>query len=120
MIVSCDLIIIGGEGDLAFRKLYPALYNLECEGLLGDDIRVFAFGRGKFDGDALIGSILEWIERSEYVPEVDPVAWGRFKNRIVHSVGDATNESGFAGLAPHGSNCVLIAGVRLPYLRAST
>ncbi|MGH9808566.1 MAG: glucose-6-phosphate dehydrogenase, partial [Terriglobia bacterium] len=30
----CTLVIFGGAGDLAHRKLLPALYNLHLDGLL--------------------------------------------------------------------------------------
>ena len=29
-----DIVVVGATGDLAARKLLPALYNLEVEGLL--------------------------------------------------------------------------------------
>ena len=38
-----DIVVVGATGDLAARKLLPALYNLEVEGLLpehGDIIGV--------------------------------------------------------------------------------
>ena len=41
---GCNVIIIGGEGDLAFRKLYPAMCSLENEGLLPADLRIVSFG----------------------------------------------------------------------------
>ena len=41
-----NIIIIGGEGDLALRKLYPALYSLDQEGLLAPEVKITAFGRG--------------------------------------------------------------------------
>ena len=28
----CDLLIVGGEGDLALNKLHPALYRLDLAG----------------------------------------------------------------------------------------
>jgi len=34
--MSFDMIVLGGTGDLALRKLLPALYHLEREGRLSE------------------------------------------------------------------------------------
>lgn len=39
------LVIFGGTGDLARRKLLPAIYNLLCDGLLPEHFAVVAAGR---------------------------------------------------------------------------
>ena len=44
MLKICNIVIVGGEGDLAFRKLYPALYSLHKQNLLADCTRVVGFG----------------------------------------------------------------------------
>src|SRR5262245_39775108 len=41
---SCQLVIFGGAGDLAWRKLLPAVYNLNVEGVLPSHFAVVAFG----------------------------------------------------------------------------
>ena len=35
-----DYVVFGGTGDLAKRKLFPALYHRELDGQLPDDARV--------------------------------------------------------------------------------
>jgi glucose-6-phosphate 1-dehydrogenase len=40
----CQLVIFGGTGDLAWRKLLPAIYNLNVEGVLPSHFAVVAFG----------------------------------------------------------------------------
>jgi glucose-6-phosphate 1-dehydrogenase len=40
----CQLVIFGGTGDLAWRKLLPAVYNLNVEGVLPSHFAVVAFG----------------------------------------------------------------------------
>ncbi|MGB5325388.1 MAG: glucose-6-phosphate dehydrogenase, partial [Pseudomonadales bacterium] len=99
MSVNSQVIIIGGEGDLAFRKLYPALYNLDCEGLLAATARIFAFGRGRFEPPAFIEEVRRWIELSEYTDVVDEKTWQRFSQRMIQFVGDATAEASFSELA---------------------
>ena len=41
-----DMIVFGGRGDLARRKLIPALYHLDRERRLPDDGRIIAVSRG--------------------------------------------------------------------------
>jgi glucose-6-phosphate 1-dehydrogenase len=41
---SCQLVIFGGAGDLAWRKLLPAVYNLSIDGVLPSHFAVVAFG----------------------------------------------------------------------------
>ncbi len=39
--------LFGSLGDLALRKLFPALYQLDRAGLLNDDTRILALSRAK-------------------------------------------------------------------------
>ena len=47
----CALVIFGGSGDLAHRKLVPALYNLALRGLLPAGFGVVGIGRCDYGGD---------------------------------------------------------------------
>src|SRR5439155_6811093 len=40
----CILVIFGGDGDLAWRKLLPAIYNLNRDGALPSHFAVVCFG----------------------------------------------------------------------------
>jgi len=40
----CTLVIFGGDGDLAWRKLLPAVYNLNVDGVLPSHFAVVCFG----------------------------------------------------------------------------
>jgi glucose-6-phosphate 1-dehydrogenase len=46
----CALVIFGAAGDLSWRKLLPALYNLNVDGLLPSNFVVVGFGLGE-EGD---------------------------------------------------------------------
>ena len=50
----CQLVIFGGAGDLSWRKLLPAVYNLNVDGVLPSHFAVVAFGvpaEGATQGD---------------------------------------------------------------------
>ena len=46
------IVIFGGAGDLAHRKLLPALYNLHVDGLLPPRIAIVGVGRKPMSDDA--------------------------------------------------------------------
>jgi hypothetical protein len=45
---AATMVIFGATGDLAKRKLLPALYNLNGDRLLPKGFAVVALGRGRF------------------------------------------------------------------------
>jgi len=47
--MAYDVIIFGGHGDLALRKLMPALYHLLQDGHLDNDVRIIAISREKLN-----------------------------------------------------------------------
>ena len=46
-----DLVIFGGTGDLAMRKLLPALFHRDLDGQITGDSRIIAASRGALDRD---------------------------------------------------------------------
>src|SRR3954467_4431997 len=46
---ACDFTVFGGTGDLALRKLLPALYHRELEGQLPADYRILGVSRSDLD-----------------------------------------------------------------------
>ena len=81
MLKICNIVIVGGEGDLAFRKLYPALYSLHRENLLADCTKIVGFGRGKYSEDDFKSTMHQWTKDSDYVKEVDDESWKSFCER---------------------------------------
>ncbi|MFN2537296.1 MAG: glucose-6-phosphate dehydrogenase [Mycobacteriales bacterium] len=57
-----DLVVLGATGDLAQRKLLPALAAAEARGLLGDGTRVLGLGRRPLDDDAFRGMATASLE----------------------------------------------------------
>ena len=52
-----DLIIFGGTGDLAMRKLLPALYHRDRDGQLTADSRIIAASRGALSQEEYLASV---------------------------------------------------------------
>ena len=91
MLENCNIVIVGGEGDLALRKLYPALFSLHKEKLLAKDTKVVGFCRGKYSSEEFLNTMRQWAEDSDYIDNVDDDSWASFSRRVIQFVGDATN-----------------------------
>lgn len=61
-------VIIGASGDLARKKIYPALFSLYSLGHLPDDFLVFGFARSKMDREAFLERIGAHLT-CRYAPE---------------------------------------------------
>src|SRR5690349_5623931 len=57
------LVIFGATGDLAHRKLLPALYNLAHEGALPERFELIGVARSEYSDEAFRANVRESIER---------------------------------------------------------
>ena len=108
-----DLVLFGASGDLALRKLIPALYYLHLDGRLHEEGRIWAVTRSTIN----LESYLEHIKQAahQYGTEVEPKIWQSFIRRIRHIGMDLDKASGYAKLAKklQGANqrCVFYCAV---------
>lgn len=73
--------IFGSTGDLTYRKLLPALYQLEVRGLLSDGFSITAVGRKPFNAETYVAQAKPWIEKGSRF-RVDPEIFARFEARF--------------------------------------
>ena len=52
-----DLVVFGGTGDLAYRKLYPALFHREMSEQFTEPTRIIGVSRRHFDREAFRASV---------------------------------------------------------------
>jgi glucose-6-phosphate 1-dehydrogenase len=71
------LVIFGGAGDLAHRKLLPALYNLFIDGLLPEHTAVVGVGRRDFTDDQYREFAHDGVQHFSRRP-IDESRWGEF------------------------------------------
>ncbi|WP_114394473.1 glucose-6-phosphate dehydrogenase [Oleisolibacter albus] len=95
-----DFVVFGGTGDLALRKLMPALYYREADGQMTEDSRIIGVSRTEQSADQFRQQIIEALER--YIPaaERQPAVIDRFLRRIDYAAVDATQPAseGWAAL----------------------
>jgi hypothetical protein len=98
MLMVCDILIIGGDGDLAFRKLYPALYHLDLDSCLPSCLRIISVSRTPAPETGFVGRIREKFEAWTGTKTLDETVWKRFGSRITHVHLNATSEAELARL----------------------
>ncbi|MFI3260460.1 MAG: glucose-6-phosphate dehydrogenase [bacterium] len=85
-----NFIIFGGTGDLSYRKLLPALYNLFVVDE-NRDINVICIGRRAYTFEDYIEIIKPWIEKNSRV-EFTEDKFLEFIKKIKYCVMDFTNK----------------------------
>src|SRR5580693_3979497 len=81
----CAVVLFGATGDLAHRKLVPALFNLARGGNLPSEYAIVGFARRDWTDAEL---------RAEYEKSVAknggadfPAVWGQFASRLMFASG---------------------------------
>lgn len=93
-----DLVIFGGTGDLALRKLLPALLRLHQDELLPARLRVIGVAREDLGTDAYRAFSAERM--SQYLGDAFPAeAWASLAPKIDYVRVDALDASSYAHLA---------------------
>jgi glucose-6-phosphate 1-dehydrogenase len=95
----CVLVLFGATGDLAHRKVIPAMYQLWRTNLLPHEFVLLAVGRREYDDDAFRADILASLEEYSRVLPIDKPAWRSFSERIRYHRCDFADPSGFDRLA---------------------
>jgi len=93
----CSLVIFGGAGDLARRKLLPALYNLRLDGILPSNFAVVGFARTDHTDESYRKLARESIEKYSRRP-VDPAIWTDFERSVFYARGAFDDPKGYATL----------------------
>ncbi len=93
------LVIFGATGDLAARKILPALYQLSREGSLPEHRVIVGFARSGWDDDRFRAHAREAIEQ-HFPTALDEGAWEAFAGSLSYVRGDYSEEEGTHGLEP--------------------
>jgi glucose-6-phosphate 1-dehydrogenase len=91
------LVIFGGRGDLARRLLFPALCNLQANGLLPHDFAVIGVGRKAIDDARYREEIAASVSRFAGCPP-SPKAWEEFADRLYFVPGEFEDPGAFRRL----------------------
>jgi glucose-6-phosphate 1-dehydrogenase len=98
------LVIFGGAGDLAHRKLLPALYNLHVDGLLPPRFAAVGIGRNALTDEAYRDFAKDGVRRFSRRP-LDEATWQAFAASLCFVTGSVDDARAFA---PLGSRLDLV------------
>jgi glucose-6-phosphate 1-dehydrogenase len=88
---TCDFTVFGGTGDLALRKLLPALYLRDREGHLPDDTRIIGVSRSPLDDDGYRAEVREALTAYVAPDLLDESSVARMLGRLHHLTLDAAS-----------------------------
>ena len=92
---ACDLVIFGAMGDLALKKLFPALYQLHRADLLSGDSRILALARRDYGPDEARRHIRESLAGQLHESSLEPELLDGFLARVSYLKLDFTDAPGY-------------------------
>ena len=94
----CVMVIFGANGDLARRKLLPALYRLACERRLPPAFAVLGSSRTQMSDDLFREKMREAVREHLENGPFDDTLWDAFARRIFYTPGDLNDPEMYAVL----------------------
>jgi glucose-6-phosphate 1-dehydrogenase len=96
----CAIVLFGASGDLAKRKVLPAMYDLARHNSLGERYAILGFARTPMTDDSFRAAITEAAKTmADEVGPIDPATWKEFADNLYYVKGDYGDEASFKGLA---------------------
>jgi glucose-6-phosphate 1-dehydrogenase len=93
------VVVFGITGDLARRKLVPALYRLAQTGHLPGEFALIGVGRVALDDDELRARLRQAVET--FGPPVQPLVWEAFASAISYCRAPIDEPASFSALGDH-------------------
>lgn len=93
------IVIFGGTGDLAKRKLIPAFYNLYLDGWMQEQFAIVGLGRTQLDDDSYRNRLRQGTKEFSRNGDPEEEKWDIFKDAIFYFQSDIHEEAAFQQLA---------------------
>jgi glucose-6-phosphate 1-dehydrogenase len=94
-----DLVVFGGTGDLAHRKLFPALFERDSDGQFTEPTRIIGVARRGMDAEGFRGSVAASLEEFVGKEVASSPVQKRFLQRLDYVSVDVTGEKGWQELS---------------------
>jgi glucose-6-phosphate 1-dehydrogenase len=94
----CVLVLFGATGDLASKKIVPALYQLAVDGALPDPLVIVGYSRSTGSDAALRERLLLDIEQHARTQPVREDIWRKMSASIFSVAGAVEDAAGFRAL----------------------
>ena len=93
-----SLVIFGASGDLAHRKLIPALWSLYAARTLPEPFTIVGTGRTEMSDQAFRDKMREGVKQFARLKVPNDNVWGRFAASLLYVSGDPTGPDLYARL----------------------
>ncbi len=92
------IIIFGSTGDLTWRKLIPAIYNLYLDNWLPEHFAVVGIGRSEQTNDQFRKHVQTGVDKFSRTGKSIPAAWERFSHCLSYFQGELSTDTTYAGI----------------------
>jgi glucose-6-phosphate 1-dehydrogenase len=97
----CTVILFGASGDLAKRKVVPAMYDLANHHALGPKYAIVGFARTPMTDESFRAALGEAAKTMSEVGPIDLQKWSDFASNLQYHSGEYGNPDDFTKLAKH-------------------
>lgn len=87
------IVIFGATGDLAWRKLMPALYNLYLDQWMPDQFMLIGVGHRDINDTAFRRHLREGVDKFSRRGKVESKSWTGFAKKFIYQQGDVHDKS---------------------------
>jgi glucose-6-phosphate 1-dehydrogenase len=94
----CAVVIFGASGDLAKRKLLPALYRLVQQRLLPAEFAIVGLARTEMTSEEFRARMREAVEEFSAEKRVDEEVWNSFAQGLYYITGDINTAEDYGKL----------------------
>ena len=95
----CAIVIFGASGDLAKRKLIPALYDLAANGSLAPSFAIVGFARTPMTDEAFRQTAGDATRKISEVGPADEAKWHAFAPSLYYFAGDYQDPEAYRKLS---------------------
>ena len=92
-------VLFGGTGDLAMRKILPALYAAHRHRMLAPDGKIVSVAQTALDTSSYLRWVDEYVKPYVLATAIDDSVWRSFLERITYVALDASQPKAFSLLA---------------------
>lgn len=95
----CVMVIFGASGDLTKRLLMPALFNLYCDGLLGENFAIIGMALSDWTSESFRERMTQDIRQFNTRKVFDETLWAGFCQKLHYTPGKFDDPAAFKTLS---------------------
>jgi glucose-6-phosphate 1-dehydrogenase len=95
----CTVVLFGASGDLAKRKVVPAMYDLANHQALGPQYAILGYARTPMTDENFRAALGEAAKTMSEVGPIDPKKWSDFASNLYYQAGEYGNADDYSKLA---------------------